>query len=109
MEYAEAVKKVRAEKPKDNFMILKFGYDNKILVPHKDGVIIVAALLNAERLKESYNEPHRILEIERDLLEIQTMSYIEYERFKIAGLLNVTPQEVKEMAEKANQPKPTEP
>lgn len=107
MEYAEAAKKVKAEKPRDNYMILEFGYDHKIVLPHKDGVQIISALLNAERLRESYGDPKRITEIERDAIKTQTMSYAEYERFKIATLLGITPEEVKEFADKANQPQTT--
>jgi hypothetical protein len=33
MDLAEAVKKVKAEKIKDNFMILEFSYDNKLILP----------------------------------------------------------------------------
>ena len=108
MEYAEALKKTRAEKPRDNFMILEFGYDHKIIVPHKDGTIILSAMLNAERLKEPYGDKPRITELERDMVKIQTMSYAEYERFKIAALMNITPAEVKEIMEAVNQTKPPE-
>ena len=104
MDIAEAVKKVRAEKMKDNLMILEFGYDHKIILPHKDGSTILTALLNAERLKESYGTPTRITEIERDRIKVQTMSYSEYERIKIAALLHLSPDEVKEMMEADNKP-----
>ncbi len=104
MDINEAIKKVRTEKPKDNLMVLEFGYDHKIILPHKDGSTILAALLNAERLRESYGDPTRVTELERDMVKIQTMSYAEYERIKVAALLHLTPNEVKEMMEAANKP-----
>jgi hypothetical protein len=106
MNYAEAAKIVKAEKPKDNFMILEFAYNAKFIVPHKEGVAIIAAMVNAEKLQDGYGDPKRIVEIERDYLSTRWMSYAEYQRYKIAGLLNITPDEVKEMMEAEAQPKP---
>lgn len=95
MDLAEAIKKVKAEKPKENFMILEFPYDIKYLVPHKDGIAILAALVNAEKLSEEYNKPKRIEEIGREQVNTRLMSHSEYTRYKIAGLLNISPDEVK--------------
>jgi hypothetical protein len=74
--------------------------------PHKDGIAIIAALANAERLSDSYSNPKRITEVERDLVTTKLMSNSEYERYKIAGLLQISPDEVKEMMEAANKPTP---
>ena len=106
MELAEAIKKVKAEKPQENFMVLEFSYNNKFLVPHKDGVAIMAALANAEKLIESYGDPKRIVEIDREHITTRFMAHTEYQRFKLAALLNITPTEVKEMMEAANKPTP---
>ena len=104
MDYAEAVKKVRAEKPKDNFMVIKFDqdYSSGIVLPHKDGVALLSTLANAEKLVDRYSEPKRIGEINRDHVTTMSMSHQEYERFKIAALLDITPDEVKEIQEAAN-------
>ena len=109
MNYEDALKKLKAEKPKDNFMILEFGYDTKFVMPHKHGVAMLEALTNAERLREGYGDPKRITEIERDSVISRVMSHQEYERFKIAGLLNISPDEVKEFADKAANPQPIPP
>ncbi len=61
----EALKKVQAEKPKDNFMLVNIGYDNNVIVPYKDGLAIVAALGNAQLLQEGYSEKTRITEFDR--------------------------------------------
>ena len=106
MKYEEALKKVRAEKPKENFMVLEFGYSNKFLLPHSAGAAIVAAMAHAEQLKDGYGDPKRISGIERDAFRVGQMSSQEYEHWKMAGLLNITPDEVKTLMELANKPTP---
>lgn len=101
MDYTAALKKVRAEKPAENFMVLEFGYDNKIVVAHKDGVTVLAALASAEKLKESYGENPRISDLEREFVKFQHLSVQEYQRIKVATLLGISPNEVKEMMEVA--------
>lgn len=98
MDYAEAKKKVLAEKPKDNYMVFKFDieYSKRLLLPHKDGAALIALLANAEMLDEGYSKPKRITEIERDMVNTWVMSHQEYQRYKIAALLNITLEEVKE-------------
>lgn len=98
MNYEDAVKRVKTAKPKDNYIIINFGYDTKIVFPYKEGITVLASLVNAERLKEPYNEPHRINPIDREEVKSQVMSWEEYECFKIAALMNITPAEVKEYA-----------
>ena len=106
MDYADAVKKVRAEKPKENFMTLEFNYDHKFVLPHKDGVALLAAFANAERLVDRYNEKPRIEGVDRDSVIARQFSASEYELYKVAALLNLSPSEVKEMMEAANKPTP---
>jgi hypothetical protein len=103
MEYKDALKKVQAVKPKDNYMVIKLGYDNKIVLPYKDAVAFIATLNNAEHFDEQYNKPHRINELDRSKIEATLMSHQEYERYKIAVLLNITADEVKEAQLQAQQ------
>ena len=98
MNYEQAVKKVRAAKTKENYLVIEMGYDNTIVLPHKDGIAFLNALTSAEQLEESYNKPHRINPIERNKIKTQLMAAEEYESFKIAALLNITPAEAKEFA-----------
>ena len=106
MEYADAVKRVKAEKPKENYVLIEFGYDCKILVPHKDGLDILAGLVNAEKYSDHYQKPTRITEFSKDLIKTTFMSSSEYQRHKIAAMLNITADEVKEMMEAEFQPTP---
>lgn len=95
MTYETALKKVTAEKPKDNFMVIEFGYNQKVLLPYKDGTNFLVSLNNAEQLHEPYNEQHRIKEFDRSSMSVRIMSHAEYVRFKIAALLGVKPEDVK--------------
>lgn len=107
MDYTEAVKKVKAEKPKENFMVFSFdsSYNKRILLPYKDGAALLVLLANAELLDDRYGEPKRIVELERDTCVISAFSHQEYERYKIAALLNISPDEVKIAAEQATKAK----
>ena len=102
MEYAEALKKVSQKTSKENYMLVNWGYENKIIVPHKDGITLMAALANAEQLNDPYNKTHSITELEKDKIKITTLSHEEYVRYKVAALLNMTLDEVKEMGLQAN-------
>ncbi len=108
MNYTEAQKKVWADKAKDNFMIVKVvtDYSSQLVVPYKEGVALLAALANAEHLREQYGEPGRIVGMPRDMLKTNYMSRQEYERYKIAALLNISPEEVLEMQQAADKPSP---
>ena len=90
----EALKKVQSEKPKDNFMLINIDYNNNIIVPYKDGLAIVAALVNAEILKEGYSEKTRITALERHTFNPKVLSRAEYERIKMAMLLDVDPKDL---------------
>ena len=99
MEYAEAVKKVKAEKPKDNFMTVHI--DAHLILPHKDGVLLLQALSNAERFPRYYSDPKVIEPLDGDIVTTQPMSWQTYEQHKIAALLGVSFDTVKDMAKKA--------
>ena len=99
MDYKEAVAKVQATKPKENYMMVTLSYSNKIILPYKDGVTLMTALSNAEQLHEPYNDQHHISGIERGAITSVLMSHDEYARFKIAALLGVSPDEVKRTME----------
>lgn len=106
MKYVDALKKVQAKKTRENFMAIKLGYDHTLLLPYKDGVAFMNSLSSAERLIDAYGKPARIQEYNRDAISFTIMSGIDYERHKIAALLNVTLEEV--IAAENPQPEPEE-
>jgi hypothetical protein len=97
MEYKEALKTVQAKKPKENFLVFQFAYDKKFVLPHKDGVALVLAMAQAEQLKDPYQEQHSIGGLDRDAFTTTSMSYEEYEQYKIAALLRIPLKEVRDM------------
>ena len=96
MNHAEALKEVQVMKPpREGFMVLKFEYNFKLLLPHKEGVALLACLASAEQLVNNYSDPGRIIPMEHDRIEITLLSRKDYERYKMAGLLNLTYNEIK--------------
>lgn len=102
MDYAEAKKKVAAEKPRENFMLIRLGYDTHIVVPHKDGLAILAGMVHAEKWDSSYSATHKIAPLDEDAIKTSVLSAKDYERHKIAGLLNLTYGEIRDMEAGAN-------
>ena len=96
MKYEEALKKVQTSKNKDNFMLIEVNWNNKILLPYKDGLVYLNSLINAESYSDSGDV--RIGGINRDDITCRIISNEEYERIKIANLLNISLADVKAMA-----------
>ena len=92
----EASKKVQAKKTEENYLVVWLGYSAKLVLPHKEGILFLQSLTNAEQLHDDYGEKHHISGISRNVLKTEIMSSDEYKRIKIAALLNIKPEEVLE-------------
>lgn len=99
--YQEALKKIKAEKPPENYMVVQLSYDTKLVLPHKAGLALLSSMENAEVLKDSYSDRCKIIPLERDSLSSQFLSTKEYQQIKIANLLNVTLGEVQNIQQEA--------
>jgi hypothetical protein len=99
MEFKEALKKVQSKKPKENYLVVRLNYETRLIIPYKDGLALVSALNNAELLNESYGKPKRITEFDKESIVMQVLSASEYDRIKISALLNMNPDELKEIQE----------
>ena len=95
MNFAEAEKQVKAEKQKENMMVIPFDYGHKLVVPYKEGVKIIEALANAEVLKEEYGQLTYFAGVERHHFNPTIMSREEYELIKIGALLKVDYKDLK--------------
>ena len=93
--YDAAVKEVKATKVPDNFITISFSYDTKFLLTHKAGIALLAALENAELLKDGWSEKCRILPLERDSFTCVSLSAHEYQQIKIANLLDISLEDLK--------------
>ncbi len=101
MDYKEALKTVQARKIKENYLVITFGYDKKFILPHKDGITLLAALAQAEQLKDPYKEPHTISGLDRDAYSTTSLSHHEYELYKIASLMRIPIEELRELQRNA--------
>lgn len=95
-DYQAAVKKIQATKPKENYLLCVFSWDTKIVLPYKAGMAFMEALNQAERLVEDYDKPPGIQPLDRDKIQFRVLSAKEYEQIRIAQLLKVPLDTVKE-------------
>ena len=95
LNYAKARKEIQARKPKSNYLLVDFAYDKKYILPYEDGIKLMAMLEKAEQLYKEYGKPARIQGI-RGHIECHTFSPQEYERIKMAALLQVDPESIPE-------------
>lgn len=96
MDIKEAAKKVRATKPKENLMLIRLTYSQRLILPYSQGLAFMAALENAEILEEEYGKNKVIKHMLRDSIEAVVLSRTEYEQIKIANLLGVSFDDIKE-------------
>ena len=95
-DYQAAVKKLQAIKPKDNYLICNISWDLNLVFPYKTGLTFMEALGQAEKLVEEYNTPPGIQPINRDKIQFRVLSAKEYEQIRIAQLLKVPLDTVRE-------------
>lgn len=100
-EYQKALKTVQTKKAKDSYMVIEFGYSNKVILPHKEGIILLTSLNTAEHFEEAYSGVSRIEPFDREKLKASIMSAEEYQQYKIAMLLNVPVQEIRDYEKQA--------
>lgn len=98
MDYKEALKKVQTSRQRENFLIVELDYNNKVLLPYKDGITLLSTLANAEQLSDRYGQTKSIGPLGMDSIKSYVLSASEYEQIKIAALLNVSVDEVKQFA-----------
>jgi hypothetical protein len=97
MTYQEACALVDKEKAVSNYLYISLGYSCKIILPYKEGIAFIAALQSAEQMADNYSKPN-IGPFALDSLNITVLSAHNYRLYKMAGLLDLSFDEVKEMA-----------
>lgn len=100
-EYQKALKVIQTKKPKEGYMVIEFGYSNKLILPHKEGITLLTALNSAEHFEENYSSVSHILPFDRTKLSASLMSAEEYQQYKIAALLNLPVRDIKEYENQA--------
>ena len=99
--YQETVKELKAKKPTENYMVFTISYGIKVILPHKAALMFISALENAELLKDSYSDNCRITSLDRDAISSSFLSGEEYQQIKIANLLNVGLDDIKNLKQSA--------
>lgn len=94
--YEEALKKVYSKTPKDNFLIIEFDYKNNVLLPYDEGIKFLGCLKQAELYQEPYGKAKAIVPFDEATFKTRILSRKEYEDIKVASLLGVTLDELRE-------------
>lgn len=97
-EYLAAWKKVTSTKPDEGYLVFQFGYESKIILPHKEGVALIDCLRAAEHLEDPYGKTPEIKVLDRNKITMYRMAAEEYNNIKIAAILKLTYAEVVEAA-----------
>lgn len=95
MNIQEALKQIKAEKPKENYLIIEWNYDCKIVLPHKDGLVFINSMASAEKLNSSYHSQQGIFPMEEGILKVSNLSAEDYGLYKVAALLKMSYEEIK--------------
>lgn len=95
-DYQAAVKKIQATKPKENYLLCSVSWDVNLVFPYKAGMVFMEAMGQAEKLVEEYNKPPGIQPIDRDKIQFRVLSAKEYEQIRIAQVLKVPLDTVRE-------------
>ena len=91
MDYQQALKQIQASKKeaKPPYLLVSFGYDRNYIFPYKEGLAFLAALENAEELKETYNKPSNIGELTSSI-QVSPFTQTEYMSYKLSNLLQIS-------------------
>lgn len=106
MNYETAAKQVRAAKKPESYLVFRFNYGERYILPHKEGLALLQSMSAAEQIPSYFNktDPPVIKQIGTSSISIDAMSQEEYEEIKIAALLGIPLDDLKE----AKKPKPVE-
>ena len=97
MNYAEAAKQVRSvKKQADSYLVFRFNYGERYILPHKDGLLMMQAMATAEQIPSYFpsDKPPEIKQVGSGAVSIEAMSQKEYENIKNAALLGVSIQDL---------------
>lgn len=107
MDYTEARKLAQADKPKENFLKVQVDYNRWVVLPYKAGLQFLDALSHAQEFKAPYNAPPYIGPLQGDLFIAAPISASEFERYRIAMLLQVSMDDLAKAEQLASQRDPS--
>lgn len=86
----QLVQRVRKQTKKSNYLLITLGYDNKLVLPYAQGMQLIQAMELAERLEDNYSQKGHLVPWNVNNLCVQVLSCEQYERIKMATLLNMS-------------------
>ena len=95
--HKEAIKLAAKKIKKEQYMLFNFGYELKMVVPYAQGVIMIAAMENAEQLTDPYSGSVNVMPLDGSKFTVTLMDEFTYTAYKLAGILNLTLAEAKEL------------
>ena len=104
MLYSEALEAAKKIKPATGFIRLSLGYNLTLLIPHAQGMAVLAALDTAETLEEPYNKPPVIRGLRTSDITVGLASSEEVLRYRMAQLLNVPLDDLAHLKDQENPP-----
>lgn len=82
----------------ENYLLFEFSYDHKVILPFTDGLKLLDALKRAETYStRNYTNP--IILPYKGETQIHVISRKRYTNIKMAGLLNITLEELEKQQE----------
>lgn len=94
MDIEAAVKQVRSEKPKENFILVNLDWNTALLLPYKAGIDFINSLSQAFQMENPNHRP-RIVSLNKDQITFRVLSAQEVEDMRVAALLGITLDELK--------------
>lgn len=102
---AEAVKQARKNvqslKPVENMAIVEVGWSCKLVMPHKDAMTLMGALVHAEQLVDQHCATAAIKPLDSNKVQVSILSTEDYQLYKMAQLLKVPYSELQEYLKEA--------
>ena len=100
----KAIKAVRAEKKAESYIRIDKEYHTFLVLPYKQGVAFIQALEGAEIFEEFYSNPPQRKPIS-SMFTMRPMSRQEYEDYKVAELLGISYDTVKQIRQQRQKSK----
>ena len=88
MTFEEALEAVQRLPAADHYLALKVNY-YRFLVPYEDGLQILKAFRHVELVDNWHSGDLKIEPLPRDQIEVSLMSKLEYQRIKMAMMMQV--------------------
>ena len=98
MNYQEALKQVKTKKATSNpYLLIELDFNKQIILPYKAGIAFLESLQNAELLNGRHNSIPEIKPLEINTIEVHYLAEEDYQRHKIAQLMQISYREVKDL------------